>query len=124
MHLAAIAFGAALLALGVWGYTTAQTTSPTALIPAAFGVVLVICGVFARHPEKRKTFMHVAAAVGLVGFLGGLPGLFKFGYVVTGAPVDRPHAVISQSIMAILCLVFTWLCVRSFMNARRSRGLQ
>ena len=123
MYLATIGFGAALIALGIWGYTTAATTSPTALIPAAFGLILLLCGVIARNPAKRKTYMHIAAGLGLLGFLGGLPGLFKFGYVVTGAPVARPHAVISQSIMSVLCIAFTWLCVRSFINARRNRTL-
>lgn len=124
MYLAAVGFGAALIALGVWGYTTAETTSPTALIPAAFGLILLFCGVMARNPQKRKTYMHIAAGLGLLGFLGGLPGLFKFGYVVTGAPVARPHSVISQSLMSVLCIAFTWLCVRSFASARRNRTLQ
>ena len=124
MYLATIGFGAALIALGIWGYTTAATTSPTALIPAAFGLILLLCGVIARNPAKRKTYMHIAAGLGLLGFLGVLLGLFKFGYVVTGAPVARPHAVISQSIMSVLCIAFTWLCVRSFINARRNRTLE
>lgn len=124
MYVAAIVFGLALVALGAWGYLVSEGSSPTALIPAVFGLILVISGLLARDPAKRKTWMHIAAAVGLLGFLGGAPGLFKFGSVVTGQPVARPNAVIAQSIMSVLCIAFTWLCVRSFISARRNRALE
>jgi hypothetical protein len=64
--------------------------------------------------------MHIAAAVGLLGFLGAARGLTRIGAVLAGEPVERPAAIIAQSIMAVLCLVFVGLCVRSFINARRN----
>ena len=118
-----IGFGLALIALGLWGYVTAQTPSPTALIPAAFGIVLLACGLIARDPAKRKTSMHVAvvfAAFGFAGGMRGLPGLYD---MITGNPVERPHAVIAQSILLLLCGIYTLLCVRSFIAARKARGL-
>ncbi len=121
MITASMGVGLALIALGIWGYSTAQTPSPTALIPAAFGAVLLLCGVMARDAAKLKTWMHIAAVVGVLGFLGGLPGLLKIGDVLSGAEVGRPNAVISQAILSVLCLFFTILCIRSFKAARSAR---
>src|SRR5262245_61949292 len=64
-----IGFGAVLCAIGLFGYfgSASDNTSPTALIPLGFGVVLIICGLIARSPGARKHAMHAAAAVSLVG---------------------------------------------------------
>lgn len=117
----AIWFGLALIVLGTGGFAATGAQSPTALIPAAFGLVLVITGYLGRAPERRKLMLHIAAVVALLGFLGGAPGLTKVAGLIGGEPVARPAAVVSQSVMALLCLVFLYLCVRSFVNARRSR---
>jgi uncharacterized membrane protein len=116
-----ISFGVILLVLGIGGYFGSGMVSLTALIPALFGLLLLICGVVARDPNKRKHAMHFAAMVGLLGFLGSARGLAKIGAVLAGQPVERQNAVIAQAIMAILMLIFTALCVRSFIQARRSR---
>lgn len=117
-----ITVGVLLIVLGLWGYFGTGTTSPTALIPAAFGILLVISGAIARNPEKRKLGMHIAVVVSLLGFLGSVRGLTKLGTLLAGGDVARPAAVIAQSIMAILTGVFTVLCVRSFIAARRTRA--
>jgi heme A synthase len=95
---------------------------PTALIPAAFGLLLVVFGAMARDEKKRKMAMHIAVVVGLLGFLGTVSGLASLPAVISGGPVERPMAVVSKSIMAILMLVYVALCVKSFINARRSRA--
>lgn len=118
---AAIGFGIALIVLGVAGYVLTGMQSPTALIPAAIGLLLALLGAIGQNPERRKMAMHIAAAVGLIGFLGSVPGLFKLFPLMAGEPVERPNAVITQAVMAVLTLVFVILCVRSFVNARRSR---
>jgi hypothetical protein len=120
----AVGFGIALIALGLIGYIGTDMVSPTALIPAAFGLLLVILGIVARDPGKRKHAMHAAAMVGLLGLLGSGRGLTKIVPLLSGEPVDRPNAVITQAIMALLCAVFVVLCVKSFVDARRSRGAE
>jgi hypothetical protein len=117
-----IGIGVLLIVLGFWGYFGTGTTSPTALIPAAFGLVLTICGLIARDEAKRKMAMHIAVVVGLLGFLGSVRGLTQLGTLLGGGEVARPQAVISQSIMAVLTGIFTILCVRSFIAARRARA--
>jgi hypothetical protein len=117
----AIGFGVAFIALGLVGYFA--TGAPTALIPAGIGVILVGLGMMARDPARRKLAMHIAVVVGLIGFLGSARGLAQLGAVLAGDDVARPAAVIAQSIMAILSLAFIWLCVKSFINARRNRTI-
>src|SRR5215467_9296051 len=63
-----IGFGLVLAALGVGGYVATGRTSLTALIPLAFGLVLVVCGALARREALRKHAMHAAAVLGLLGF--------------------------------------------------------
>lgn len=119
----AISFGVVMIILGVGGYMGSGGVSYTALIPAAFGLVLLICGMIARDPNKRKHAMHAAVIVGLLGFLGSARGLMKLPAVLSGEPVARANAVVAQSVMAILMLIFVGLCVRSFIDARRSRAI-
>jgi hypothetical protein len=114
----AVAFGAVLIVLGVAGYFGTDMVSLTALIPAVFGLVLLILGVIARDPNKRKLAMHIAATAAVAGFAGSVSGLLK---VLTGNLGERPNAAIAQAVMAILMLIFIALCVRSFISARRSR---
>jgi hypothetical protein len=115
----ALWFGLALIALGVIGYVATGTQSPTALIPAVFGVLLAILSMMARNPARRKLAMHIAVVVGILGFFGSARGLANIGAVLSGEPVARPAAVVTQSIMAVLMLAFIYLCVRSFVMARR-----
>ena len=120
----AIGFGVALLVLGLVGYVGSGMVSPTALIPAVFGVLLILLGVMARNPARRKLAMHIAVLVGLLGFVGSVRGLGTAMRMLAGEPVERPVATVAQAIMAILTLAFTVMCVRSFINARRSGAME
>ena len=113
----AVSFGAVLMLLGIAGYFGSNMVSLTALIPTAFGLILLVLGVVARDPGKRKHAMHVAAAIGLLGFAGSVSGLLK---VITGDLGPRPNAAITQAVMAVLMLIFVALCVRSFIRARQT----
>lgn len=121
MPQAAIAFGVVLSLVGLAFYAGTGAASPTALIPALVGVLMVLAGGLALRRGLRAHAMHLAALVGTLGFLGCLPGLVKLPLLLAAVPVARPLAVIEQSITAVLCLVFVALCVRSFVRARRTR---
>jgi sulfite exporter TauE/SafE len=116
-----LVIGIALIALGLGGYFGTGTSSLTALIPAVFGAILALLGFMARDEAKRKMAMHIAVVIGLVGFLGSVPGLMKLPSLLAGQEVARPAAVISQSIMGALTAVFVALCVKSFVDARKAR---
>jgi hypothetical protein len=110
-------FGLILIVLGVASYWLTGRTSVTALIPAAFGAVLLVCALVARGESARKHAMHAAVAVGLIGALAalgrGVPAALAGG-------ADRP-AVMSQLVMGVLLLIYVGLGVQSFIAARRAR---
>jgi hypothetical protein len=115
-----IALGAALVVLGLAGYVLTGGASLTALIPAAFGVLLALAGVLARDERKRKHAMHAAVVVALLGFLGSFRGVLQIGSLIDGTAL-RPAAVVSQTIMAALTLAYIVMAVRSFVRARAAR---
>ena len=118
-----IGFGLFLIIVGLVGYGTSETQAPTALIPAAFGAVLVLLGALALKDSFRKHAMHFAAMVGVIGLLGAAGmGIPKAITMLTGGTVERPRAVYSQLVMAGTCLLFVGLCVKSFIDARRARA--
>ena len=118
-----ILFGVLMILLGFGGYLLTGRQSWTALIPAIVGAVFVLLGALARNDRLRKHVMHAAAALALLGFLGMIRAIVAFIRWKTGGPEPaRPAAVVSQSILGVLLLVFVVLCVRSFIAARRNRG--
>jgi hypothetical protein len=121
----AIGFGLVMILIGVVGFFAGTTQSVTALIPAFFGVVFVILGALARNENIRKHVMHAAAGLALLGLIvPGVMGFPKLIQLFRGQDVERPHAAIAQSAMALVCGIFLILCVRSFVAARRSRQAQ
>jgi nitrate/nitrite transporter NarK len=128
MPLIAILTGLLLIGLGVLGYKEPTVfgdvgekgTSPTALIPAGVGAILFLCGALVMGaPKSRKHVMHLAAAVGLIGALGGFMPLMsnKMDFTKSGA--------VAGLLMIFLCGLFVVMCIRSFVLARiaRSEGL-
>ena len=119
-----IVFGVALLVLGAGFYFATGSSAPTSLIPAAFGILLLLCGVLANTPEqgRRMLWMHIAVTLGLLGFVFPAFMTIKAFVKAHGTEVARPMAVAEQGIMAVICLIFTALCVQSFIAARRTRA--
>lgn len=119
-----IRFGALLVLLGGVFFFTTQPRAFTSLIPAAFGLVLIIFGTLARTEDakKRMLWMHIAVTVGLLGFIFPfVRAIVPTIHMAQGIAVVRPKAVIEEMLMALICLIFTALCVKSFIAARRSR---
>jgi hypothetical protein len=115
-----LALGVALIILGLGGYFLTGAVSLTALIPAAFGLLIALAGLVARDDRMRKHAMHAAVLVALLGFLGSIRGVLQIGGVFDGTAA-RPAAVVSQTIMAVLTLGYIVIAVRSFISARASR---
>jgi hypothetical protein len=128
MSRVAMLFGILLIILGLVGYFSPETlgklgpkgNSPTALIPAGIGAVLLLCGLIVEiAPGTRKHVMHLAAVVGLLGAAGGFMPIMSNNADFTMA------GAVSGLVMVILCALFVILCIRSFVLARiaRSEGL-
>ena len=110
-----------LVVLGVGGYLASDRVSPTALIPAAFGVVLVLLGLYGRAPAQRRTAMHLAMGLALVGILGTAGGLITLveGAAAGSAGVSRlGMAPVAKGLMALTLIVYLAIGVRSFIRAR------
>ena len=116
----AIISGVFLILIGIAGYAFSDLESTrrlTALIPAAFGLLLVILGFIAKSNENlRKHLMHAAVIVGLLGFL--IPTARLLSNV---SELRMSLGVLSQAAMALVCLFFVILSIQSFVNARRNR---
>lgn len=113
----AITFGILLTLLGLIAYFGISSESITALIPAFFGVPVIILGWLALNEKYRKHSMHIAAALMLLGFIG--TGMRVFPQLF--GEIANPSAFTVQLIMTLLCLIFIILAVKSFIEARRNR---
>lgn len=117
----AVVIGALLIAVGVigWWVSGGPSSSPTALIPAAIGVVLVVTGLVARRGgAARRHAMHAAAAVALIGALGSV---YQLAARPTQGSEDSEVAMVAGLLNLVLCMAFVLLAVRSFVAARRER---
>lgn len=118
-----IGFGVVLAIIGIAFFVATGSTHPTALIALWFGIALILCGVLAltEDARRRMLWMHIAVTIGLIGFI--FPGVMAIKEWVSahGGTLAHAPAVEEQAVMSVVCLVFTALCVRSFIAARRSR---
>jgi hypothetical protein len=117
----ALLVGVVLVAIGLGAYVGTGAHAPTALIPAALGVLIAVAGVLARNPRLRMHAMHAAVLVALLGILGCIPGLLRLPALLDGT-AQRPAAVVAQLITFVVCLGFVVSAVRSFIEARRGRA--
>ena len=119
-----IVFGVLLIALGLIGFFGTGSIHYTALIPAWFGLALGVGGILAISPSegRRKLFMHINVTIGLLGLIGSAAEALR-GYASARANGLEPDqiALAAKLIMAGLLLIYVYLCVRSFITARRSR---
>jgi hypothetical protein len=112
--------GLLLIILGVGGYVMSDMVSPTALIPAAFGVVIGMLGLYGRAEDRRRIAMHLAMGVALVGVLGSISGVIAvLGWLLASAPGDLPLSALSKSLMAALLVLYLAMGIRSVVTARR-----
>jgi predicted membrane-bound spermidine synthase len=114
-------FAVLLIALGLVGFLGTGSVHSTALIPTWFGLALGIGGLLAISPSesRRKLFMHINVTIGLLGFLGAAVEAVR-GYVHAASAGLAPDqiALASKLTMSGLMLIYVFLCVRSFINAR------
>ncbi|MGD0157476.1 MAG: hypothetical protein ABSB50_15370 [Terracidiphilus sp.] len=117
-------FGILLIALGLIGFWGTGSIHSTALIPTWFGLALVAGGILAISPNegRRKLFMHINVTVGLLGLIGAIAAALQgYGHARSLGVNPDYIALAAKLTMAVLLLIYVNLCVRSFIQARRSR---
>jgi hypothetical protein len=117
-----IGFGVLLALVSLCFWLAIGRTEMAALHPAGVGVLLILCGVLANtdNPKKRMLWMHIAVTFGLVGFL--ITGIRSGIQLANGTAMSvNPMAFEERVVVALICLVYVALCVRSFIAARRAR---
>ncbi len=113
MDQGAVLIGFALMVLGLVGYFGSRRVSVTALIPAFFGLAVVILGALAMRASSRVPAGYALGAVGLLGLLGSVSGCVGVLRLLAGRSIRRPGAAISKAIMALICLVLVAVVIGS-----------
>jgi len=117
-----LVFAVLLAGLGVGGYVGTGSQHPTALIPAAFGIVLGVFGFLAVSPDpnRRRLFMHINVMVAVLGFFGSLIEIFR--NLISTEELDMT-ALAAKLGLAWLLLIYVILCIWSFVTARRVEAI-
>lgn len=113
------AIGVAMIVVGVVAYLVTSAESITALAPALVGLVLLALGLAAGREDRRRTMIHAALVVALLGLLATAMPLAELPALLGDGDVERPAAVVASAALAVLCLIYLVLGVRSFVAARR-----
>ena len=119
MENVAMIYGIFLIVWGIGVTILSDSQSITSLIPAIFGLPILISSIIAKKlPNKKKVLMHIVVLIGMIIFLGGLDiirGLLQ-GNIFTNI-----WASSSKLMMMISGLVFTILCIKSFIYNRKNK---
>ena len=110
-------YGIFLLLWGIGVSYLSDSNSITSYIPSIFGLPILLFAVLALLvPSKKKLLMHIVVTFGLIIFLGGLDFFRSF-----GNPFENVWADSSKLMMMITGFLFTLLCVKSFIFARKNK---
>jgi len=112
-----IAVGLIFTIWGIGAYIISDMASWTAMIPMFFGGPIFTMGFLSKaRPDKRKTFMHISAMFGVICVLGGL----RLPQVLM-ADDSSNLLIASHAILLVFGGLYTYLCVQSFIWARKQR---
>ena len=101
-----IVLGLVLVLLGVGAYVLSDFASITALIPAIFGVLIVILGAVGfRQADRQRLAAYGIGLLAVLGVLGSTRGIPAILALLTGNPVESTIAAVSQGAMIVICLV-------------------
>ena len=105
----------------IWGFAVSSLSnseSLTSLIPTFLGILILVFALFALFiPSKKKLFMHIVVMFGLITFIGGLDLFRNYNSLFSNFWGD-----LSKFMMLITGLFFTYLCIKSFIHARKQNS--
>ena len=110
-HTASLINAILLIVLPLWGYLSSDTPSPTALIPAAIGVILLALNFGVK--KENKVIAHIAVLLTLLILIALIkPLMGAIGRADTLA-IGRLGAMIISTALAMVFFV------KSFIEARK-----
>ena len=117
MEKVSIIYGLFLMLWGIIVSNLSSSDSITSYIPSILGLLILFFALLALLlPNRKKLLMHIVVTFGLIIFLGGLD-FFR--------SIDNPFnnfwADSSKLMMIITGFIFTFLCVKSFIFARKNK---
>ena len=119
MENVAMIYGIFLIVWGIGVTILSDSQSITSLIPAIFGIPILILSFIAKKlPNKKKVLMHIVVLIGMIIFLGGLDIIRG---LIQGNIFTNIWASSSKLMMMISGLVFTILCIKSFIYNRKNK---
>ena len=119
MESVSIIYGIFLIIWGIAVSLISGSNSLTSFIPSIFGLPILLFSILSvKFQNRKKLFMHIVVTFGLIVFIGGLD--FSRG-LIKGTSFTNMWADISKLMMLITGLIFTYLCIKSFIFARKNR---
>ncbi|MEM6941678.1 MAG: hypothetical protein AAF943_08540 [Pseudomonadota bacterium] len=113
-HTASMLNALILIACAAWGYWATDMKSVTALIPAGFGIALLLC--YPGVKSENKIIAHVAVLLTLIL-------LFALYMPLSSALIDGGSGSLLRALLMVGSTLFALVCfVKSFRDARRARG--
>ena len=114
-------YGSFLIFWGVIVSFMSGSDSFTSFIPSIIGLpILIFSNLSIKFENKRKLFMHIVVFFGLVALLGGLDVIRS---IINESLFSNFWADISKLMMLVTGLFFIIQCVRSFIHARKIKGI-
>ena len=119
MESVSIIYGIFLIIWGIAVSLISSSNSLTSFIPTIFGLPILLFSILSvKFQNRKKLFMHIVVTFGLIVFIGGLDFLRG---LIKGTSFTNMWADISKLMMLITGLTFTYLCIKSFIFARKNR---
>ena len=119
MESISIIYGIFLIIWGIGVSFISSSNSLTSFIPTIFGLPILLFSILSvKFKNRKKLFMHIVVTFGLIVFIGGLD--FSRG-LIKGTSFSNMWADTSKLMMLITGLIFTYLCIKSFIFARKNR---
>ena len=115
-----IAYGLALVALGVFGYFKSGGVSVTALIPAFLGTPITVLALLSLNLKFLKIGMHIVVIIALLGFIATAKDTLG---LISGKEIENQLAAYSKAITCIMSFAFVLFSVVSFIKARRANKI-
>ena len=112
-HVASLINALFLIVLPVWGYSSLEDPSPTRLIPAVVGILLLLCNRGLK--KENKIIAHIAVLLTLLiafGLIKPLMGVIKR---------EDVGGIIRVALMLFSTVFAMYFFVKSFINARKNR---